>query len=107
MAPWGRLGGPWEPHEGHVGVKHRIFGDFGTIWDDLGSLRGERFENWGLISIFFCGPLFVPISAPIFRRLGLLRHGFRMNEIEETALRGRSFLNEDRWSGGFLNDFRI
>ena len=30
-ARWGRLGGPWEQQDGHVGVRDQMFSDFYTI----------------------------------------------------------------------------
>ena len=47
---FGHPGGPWEQQEGHVGVRSKIFNDFGLI-------LGPHFESFlssdGLNSVFF------------------------------------------------------
>ena len=50
LSAWGHPGGPWEQQEGHVGVRSKIFSDFGLI-------LGPHFESFlssdGLNSVFF------------------------------------------------------
>ena len=50
LSAWGHPGGPWEQQEGHVGVRSKIFSDFGLI-------LGLHFESFlssdGLNSVFF------------------------------------------------------
>jgi hypothetical protein len=54
LSAWGHPGGPWEQQEGHVGVRSKIFSDFGLI-------VGFHFESFlgsdELNSLFF-GSLF-------------------------------------------------
>ena len=50
LSAWGHPRGPWEQQEGHVGVRSKIFSDFGLI-------LGPHFESFlssdGLNSVFF------------------------------------------------------
>ena len=50
LSAWGHPGGPWEQQQGHVGVRSKIFSDFGLI-------LGPHFESFlssdGLNSVFF------------------------------------------------------
>ena len=50
LSAWDHPGGPWEQQEGHVGVRSKIFSDFGLI-------SGTHFESFlssdGLNSVFF------------------------------------------------------
>ena len=52
LSAWGHPRGPWEQQEGHVGVRNKIFNDFGLIF-------GPHLENLlgfdGLNSMFVLG----------------------------------------------------
>ena len=50
LSAWGHPGGPWEQQEGHVGVRSKIFSDFGLI---LGSHFESFLNSDGLNSVFF------------------------------------------------------
>ena len=50
LSAWGHPGGPWEQQEGHVGVRSKIFRDFGLI---LGPYFESFLSSDGLNSVFF------------------------------------------------------
>ena len=59
LSAWGHPGGPWEQQEGHVGVRSKIFSDFGMI---LAPHFESFFNPDGLNSVF----LFELVSRSLF-----------------------------------------
>ena len=80
LSAWGHPGGPWEQQEGHMGVRSKIFSDFGLI-------LGRHFESFlssdGLNSVFFWS-LFPGHFLRNYWQLELLEQGFRVEGIAKT-----------------------